>query len=209
MTLAASKPNGGALAEIADFDMATTVAVKKSKSWSFEQAAAIPLVWLTAKQCIESIAPFVEQSKSKKVAVLGGSSATGIYSVILAKARGWKVVTTSSGKNKEFVTGNLGADEHVDYTTMDVRTGVKNFEPVAVIDCVGGTECIGLPSSKRYTTIVGDKTGRTSMGGPYTYYDYWSPVRALSQCKQLWAFVHTPQIPLVSSYVLCFTPIAP
>jgi NADPH:quinone reductase-like Zn-dependent oxidoreductase len=181
MTLAASKPNGGAVAEIADFDMATIVAMKKPKSWSFEQAASVPLVYLTAKQCIESITPFVEQSRTKRVAVLGGSSAMGIYSVILAKAKGWKVVTTSSGRNKEFVMGTLGADEHVDYTTTDVRTGVKSFEPVAVIDCVGGTDCIGLPSSKRYTTIVGDKTGRTSMGGPYTYYDYWSPIIAATQ----------------------------
>ena len=76
---------------------------------------------------------------------------------MLAKRRGWKVVATSSGKNKDFVTSTLGADEHVDYTTQNVRDAVSRCEPDAVIDCVGGTECIGLPSSKRYTTIVGDK----------------------------------------------------
>lgn len=105
----------------------------------------------------------------------------GIYSIILAKQKGWKVIATSSGKNKEFVTASLGADEHVDYTETDVKKGVGAFKPDAVIGCVGGTECIGLPTSKRYITIVGDKTGLTSMGGPYTYYDFWSPANAISQ----------------------------
>lgn len=182
VTLSPSKnPNSGALSEIAEFDPAMTVAVSKPPGWSFEQAAAVPLVWLTAKACVESVAPFVDASTQKRVAVLGGSSATGIYSILLAKKKGWKVITTSSGRNREFVTGTLGADEHVDYTTTDVRAGVAKFAPVAVIDCVGGTECIRLPSSKRYSTIVGDKTGRSSMGGPYTYYDIWAPVRAATQ----------------------------
>ena len=55
------------------------------------------------------------------------------------------------------------------------------FAPAAVVDCVGGTECIGLPSSKRYVSIVGDKTGRSTMGGPYTWYDYLAPQRAATQ----------------------------
>jgi reticulon-4-interacting protein 1, mitochondrial len=68
-----------------------------------------------------------------------------------------------------------GADEHVDYTsTPNLRSAIQAFNPDAVIDCVGGTTCVGLPSSKRYITIVGDKTGRTSMGGPYTYYNILS-----------------------------------
>jgi reticulon-4-interacting protein 1, mitochondrial len=146
------------------------VAVKKPKEWSHEKAAAISLVWLTAKSCIANVERYVEDSSSKRVAVLGGSSAVGIYTIMLAKERGWKVVSTSSGRNKEFVTDVLKADQHVDYSKENVRTGVQQFAPAAVIDCVGGTDCIGLPSSKRYITIVGDKTGRSSMGGPATYY---------------------------------------
>jgi len=171
---------GGALAEMAQFNMANTVAVKKPKGWSYEQAAAIPLVWLTARTCIENVSWYVENSSSKRLAVLGGSSATGMYTIMLAKRRGWKVITTSSGRNKDFVTNTLNADAHVDYTTQNVRQEIQKFEPEAVIDCVGGTGCVGLPSSKRYVTIVGDKTGRTSMGGPYTYYNpisYHTPIQ--------------------------------
>lgn len=172
---------GGTVAEIACVNLKSAVVVKKPNEWSWEQAAAVPLVWLTAKRCIESIAPFVNASESKKVAVLGGSSATGIYCVILAKQKGWEVVSTSSGRNREFVVGELGADTHVDYTSQDVREEVQRFGPVAVVDCVGGTECVGLKGSKRYTTIVGDKTGRSSMGGPYTYLDFWAPGRMVKQ----------------------------
>jgi len=182
-----TRPTSGALSEIAELDPAASVLVKKPREWSFEKAAAIPLVWLTAVVCVESVAEFVEGSKGKKrVAVLGGSSATGIYSILLAKRRGWTVISTSSGRNKEFILKDLGADEHVDYTTQDVRSGIGAFAPDAVIDCVGGTECIGLPTSKRYTTIVGDKTGRTTMGGPFTYYDYKHPVVAATQWMR-WA----------------------
>lgn len=180
LTLKPFMPYGGSLSTLAEFNMANSVAVKKPKEWSHEKAAAISLVWLTAKQCIETASRYVEDG-SKRIAILGGSSSTGIYMIKLAKQRGWKVITTSSGKNKDFCTNDLNADEHVDYTTQNVREGVSKFSPDAVIDCVGGTDCIGLPSSKCYLTIVGDKTGRTSMGGPYTYFDFLAPHRAAMQ----------------------------
>lgn len=164
----------GSLAKLNEFNMANTVAVKKPKEWSHEKAAAISLVWLTAKACIEGVARSVDEG-SKRLAILGGSSSTGIYMIKLAKQRGWKVVTTSSGKNRDFCLNDLKADEHVDYTTTNVREGVSKFSPDAVIDCVGGTECIGLKSSKCYLSIVGDKTNRTSMGGPATYLDFFHP----------------------------------
>jgi NADPH:quinone reductase-like Zn-dependent oxidoreductase len=172
LTMKPYKYGGGALSEMAELDMSNTVAVKKPAEWSWQQAAAIPLVWLTARTCIANVEDYVEQSAGKRLAVLGGSSATGMYTIMLAKKRGWKVITTSSAKNKDFVTSTLGADQHVDYTSVSsVRSAVQAFEPDAVVDCVGGTECVGLPSSMRYITIVGDKTGRTQMGGPATYYN--------------------------------------
>ena len=190
---------GGALAEVAQFNMENTVAAKKPREWSHEKAAAISLVWLTAKACIENVAKYVDESTSKRVAVLGGSSATGMYSIMLAKQRGWKVITTSSERNKDFVTSTLKADEHVDYTKQQVRSAVQQFAPDAVIDCVGGTSCIGLPSSKRYVSIVGDKTGRTSMGGPATYYNFLGPF-ALYHAAAQWIRWARGQYGLGESY---------
>ena len=86
ITLKPFMPYGGSLATMAEFNMANTVAVKKPKEWSHEKAAAISLVFLTAKACIEGVARYVEEG-SKKVAVLGGSSATGIYMVSTAGGR--------------------------------------------------------------------------------------------------------------------------
>jgi len=175
MTIKPYEDCGGSLSEIAHFNLANLAVAKKPKGWSHEKVAAIPLVWLTAKACVEKVAPWVENTQTKRIAVLGGSSSTGIYTIMLAKRRGWKVITTSSNRNKDFIMNTLKADEHADYTTVQgVRAQVAKFRPDAVVDCVGGTECIGLPSSKRYISIVGDKTGRTSMGGPYTYYNFFS-----------------------------------
>jgi NADPH:quinone reductase-like Zn-dependent oxidoreductase len=162
------KPCAGTLSEVAHIDLGSACVIKKPADWSFREAAVFGCVFLTAKTSIEKVKSYVDSSTSKRVVVLGGSSACGIYTILLAKKRGWKILATCSGRNAEFVRETLGADEVVDYTKQNVREEVKKFKPEAVIDDVGGTECIGL--SKRYITIVGDKTGRTTMGGPLTYY---------------------------------------
>lgn len=161
-------PSGGTLSEVAHLDLSSTCVVKKNPAWTFNQAASLPCVWLTARTSIERIAPYVEASSSKRVVILGGSSACGIYCIQIAKKRGWKVLSTCSERNAAWVRSALGADEVVDYGKFSVRNEVSKFRPDAIIDNVGGTECVGL--SKRYITIVGDKTGRATMGGPLTYY---------------------------------------
>ena len=129
------------------------------------------VVWLTARTCVEMVAPFVATTSSKRLVVLGGSSASGMHVIHLAKARGWKVLTSCSGRNADFVTKDMGADEVVDYTVEDVVERVKGFKPDAIVDCVGGTGCLGI--ARRYVTIVGDKTSRGTMGGSFSY--AWNP----------------------------------
>ncbi|KAI9152372.1 Reticulon-4-interacting protein 1 [Paramyrothecium foliicola] len=142
------------------------IVLPKPVDWNFEKAAAVPLVWLTASTLIAYVGPYI--SESKKLVVLGGSSSCGIYVSYIAKQRGWKVLATCSGKKAEFAR-SMGADDVVDYTTTNVPDRVRAFGPDAIIDCVGGTECVGL--AKRYVTVVGDKssTDRLGMGGSYTY----------------------------------------
>jgi NADPH:quinone reductase-like Zn-dependent oxidoreductase len=105
-----------------------------------------------------------------RLVVLGGSSAVGMFVLQLASKRGWEVLTTCSSRNIDFVK-SMGATSVVDYNTNDVAQAVQQFDPAAIIDCVGGTSCLGL--AKRYVTIVGDKTGRDSMGGAAIY--LWNP----------------------------------
>jgi NADPH:quinone reductase-like Zn-dependent oxidoreductase len=160
----------GTLSEVAVIDVAPSageaVVLKKPKEWSWNEAASLPLVWLTARTTIAGVESYVEKGSGNKLVVLGGSSATGMYTVWLAKQRGWTVLSTCSGRNTDFVK-DLGADTVVDYTSSSVPNAVKTFSPAAIIDCVGGTECLGLAA--RYITIVGDKTSRSSMGGSMLY----------------------------------------
>jgi NADPH:quinone reductase-like Zn-dependent oxidoreductase len=155
----------GTLTEVAVMDVKASVVLKKPKDWSWNQAAALPLVWLTARTCIARVEPYIGPN-NKKIAILGGSSATGMYTTYIAHKRGWTILSTCSSRNAEFVT-SMGAATVVDYTTEDVPSRVRDFAPDAIIDCVGGTGCIGI--AKRYVTIVGDKTSRLSMGGPALY----------------------------------------
>lgn len=168
MGLTMALDGSGTLSEAAHIDVNRSVVIKKPQGLSWNEAASLPLVWLTAYTAIEKCAPFLPDPSKGKIAILGGSSATGIYMVQLARKRGWTVLSTCSGRNVDFVR-EQGAHEVTDYTTSEdtVPRAVSAFGPDAIIDCVGGTDCIGL--AKKYVTIVGDKTSRSSMGGSVLY----------------------------------------
>lgn len=158
-------PNG-TLQETLRIDTAKTnnAVVLKPHDWSWEQAAALPLAWSTSRTTIASVEPWV--GDEGKVAILGGSSAAGMYAVHLAKKRGWTVIASCSSGKADFVK-SMGADNTIDYRTESVPARLDALAPDAIIDCVGGTDCIGL--AKRFVTIVGDKTSRQSLGGSATY----------------------------------------
>jgi len=161
----------GSLTEVADIDLkAGATVIKKPRHMSWTQAASLPLVYLTARTVVEHCRPYMKHStpSENKLVVLGGSSATGIYTIKIAKSLGWTILASCSGRNAQFVQ-DLGASQVVDYTTSPtaVVDAVRGFAPNAIADCVGGTECIGL--APQFVTIVGDKTSRAAMGGPALY----------------------------------------
>lgn len=179
---------------------------KKPKSLTHQEAAAIPLVVLTAFSILDWL-PAVSQSPNEKrrVVVAGASGGVGIWVVRLAKKLyDCHVIGICSGRNAEFVK-ELGADEVIDYskqgvdvakTLLDGRPGGKKYDLYA--DCVGGTEMFNhwvsyldleniqdllifvqtelLHTNGSYITIVGDKTSRVAMGGPMTYFTHPSQV---------------------------------
>lgn len=70
----------------------------KPKNLTMEQAAAVPLACDTSYQALfNKVSPAV--SSASKVLIAGGSTATGLYAVQLAKAVGARVTTTSSQRN--------------------------------------------------------------------------------------------------------------
>ncbi|ORY12019.1 hypothetical protein BCR34DRAFT_311128 [Clohesyomyces aquaticus] len=158
----------------------------KPSCWTHEEAAAVPLVALTAFACLDWL-PAENASKSpRRVVVAGASGGVGIWCVQLSKLlHNAHVTAICSSRNTSFAR-SLGADEIIDYTSQPVAQTLLSNLPSGIkydqyIDCVGGTEMFEhwdalLHKNGSYTTIVGDKTSRTSMGGPLTYITYPSQV---------------------------------
>lgn len=119
---------------------------KKPTSLTHQEAAAVPLVVLTAFSMLDWL-PAASQSPNEKrrVVVAGASGGVGIWVVQLAKQMyDCHVIGICSGRNAQFVK-ELGADEVIDYSKGDVaktllegRPGGKKYDLYA--DCVGGTE---------------------------------------------------------------------
>lgn len=99
---------------------------KKPSNLTHEEAASIPLVGLTAYQCI------VEQGRLKKgerVLIHAGAGGVGSFAIQLSRHIGAHVITTASAKNEAFVR-SLGADEVIDYRS------VKFADACAPVDLV-------------------------------------------------------------------------
>ena len=103
----------------------------KPQRLSHAEAAATNLAALTALQNLDKL----ELRAGQTVLIHAGSGGVGHFAVQLAKARGAKVISTASGKNRDFVLG-LGADEFINYHEQRFEDVVKNVD--AVFDTVGG-----------------------------------------------------------------------
>lgn len=104
----------------------------KPKNSTFEEAAALPLVGVSALQAIED---HINLQKGQKILIHGGAGGIGHIAVQLAKAKGAYVITTVSEDDTDFVK-SLGADEVIDYKKDDFTKIVKEVD--AVFDTVGG-----------------------------------------------------------------------
>ena len=128
----ASVTNGGtgAFAEIA-LTNADNVALKP-KTLNHEEAAALPLVGVSAWQ---ALVENMELSKDQKILIHGGAGGIGSIAIPLAKNLGAYVATTASSDDKQFVQ-SLGADKIIDYKSQDFEELVHDYD--AVYDTVGG-----------------------------------------------------------------------
>ncbi|MFJ1811367.1 MULTISPECIES: NADP-dependent oxidoreductase [unclassified Streptomyces] len=97
------------------------------KSVALSDAAALPLVGLTAWQALFEHA---ELTAGQRVLVNGAGGAVGGYAVQLAKQAGAHVIATAGPHSSRRVT-DAGADEVIDHTTADVVTAVS--QPVDVV----------------------------------------------------------------------------
>lgn len=104
----------------------------KPANISFEGAAAVPLVGLTAWQ---ALVDYAGMKKGDKVLIHAGSGGVGSFAIQLAKSRGCHVATTCSTTHVDFVK-TLGADQVVDYTKGDFSLQIHDYD--IVFDTIGG-----------------------------------------------------------------------
>ena len=104
---------------------------RKPANLTHEEAAAVPLVGLTAWQAFEA----ADLRAGQRVLIHAAAGGVGHLAVQLAKARGAYVIGTASAAKHDFLLG-LGADELIDYRTTDFTTAVRDAD--LVLDLVGG-----------------------------------------------------------------------
>jgi alcohol dehydrogenase len=105
---------------------------KKPANIDFIQAAALPLVAVSAYQALIN---HIHLQAGQKILIHGGAGGIGTIAIQIAKNIGAYVATTVSDKDIEFAK-ELGADEIIDYTSQDFSQILKDYD--AVFDTVGG-----------------------------------------------------------------------
>ena len=128
---------GGALAELCLVDAAQVA--KKPSSLNFEEAAALPLVVITAW---DGLIDRAKVGAGKSVLVHGATGGVGHAGVQLAKYSGARVFATVSSDEKAAIAKELGADVVINYREQAVDNYVQEHTAGAgfdlVFDTVGG-----------------------------------------------------------------------
>src|SRR2546423_4686802 len=106
-------------------------AASKPKALTYVEAAAVPVVALTAWQALVDTAKL---SGGQTVLIHGGSGGVGTFAIQIAKARGARVIATASTANQDLLK-QLGADVAIDYTKQKFEDVAKDVD--VVLDSVG------------------------------------------------------------------------
>ncbi|KAJ3046825.1 hypothetical protein HK097_000487, partial [Rhizophlyctis rosea] len=138
--------SGGGFAEYAVAPALRTL--KKPSNITFAQASSLGITGRTALVTLFTdlglnLHRINEQHKFENeewVLITGGATTTGIYAVQFARAAGYKVITTASTKNHEYLK-SLGATHVIDYT-LSPETQISHIKSIApslrlALDCVG------------------------------------------------------------------------
>lgn len=96
----------------------------KPRSLSFEQAAAAPLVFITAWEALHDRAGI---TSGQTVLIHAGAGGVGHAAIQLAKLAGANVITTVSNEDKAHFVQQLGADLIINYRTHDVAAEVLQW----------------------------------------------------------------------------------
>ena len=104
----------------------------KPANLSFEQAASLPLVGLTAYQAFHDL---MHLQAGQKVLIHAGAGGVGTFAIQLAKSMGVFVATTASEAGAALVQ-SLGADQVINYRHENFAQKLHDYD--AVLDTLGG-----------------------------------------------------------------------
>ncbi len=152
--------NGGIGGEAGNYAEYTTVdehyAVHKPDSLSFSEAAAAPLVLITA---YESLFDRMNIQPEQQVLIHAGAGGVGHVAIQLAPDAGARVATTVSDDAKQAFVAGLGAELPIRYRATDFAAACRewtNGEGVdGIFDTVGGKVfSAGFTAARHYGHVV-------------------------------------------------------
>ena len=120
-------------------------------SLSFEDAAAVPVEFGTASDCLFE---FGRLQAGETVLIQAGAGGVGLAAIQLAKAAGATVLATAIADGRLERLADYGLDAGIDYTVEDVPAAVKRLTDGRgvdlVVDPVGGRALEGSVASLAY-----------------------------------------------------------
>lgn len=145
----------------------------KPRALSFEQAACLPLTFLTAWHMLVGRA---QLQPGETVLIHAAGSGVGSAAVQIAKVIGAKVIATASTQAKLDKAKALGADLLINYTTHDFLDEVKKFTNRKLVDVV--FEHVGASTWEKSIACL-PKGGRLVTCGATTGHDVQIDLRTL------------------------------
>lgn len=135
----------------------------KPSNLTFEQAAAVPLVGVTALQALRDIG---RVRPGEKVLITGASGGVGTFAVQIAKSLGADVTGVCSTRNVELAR-SIGADHVIDYTQEDFTRSGQRYD--LILDNVGSWALSDLRRAlaPKGTLIPNSNTGGDRWIGAY------------------------------------------
>jgi NADPH:quinone reductase-like Zn-dependent oxidoreductase len=138
---------------------------------SFEEAASVPLVFLTAWHMLVTRAGV---KAGEDVLVLGAGSGVGSAAVQIAKMFGARVIATAGNDKKLQKAKELGADELINHSSQDIAAEVKRLTNKRGVDLV--FEHVGKATWEKSILSLG-YGGRIVTCGATTGYDAMTDLR--------------------------------
>jgi NADPH:quinone reductase-like Zn-dependent oxidoreductase len=159
--------------------------IPKPERMDFEQAASIPLVFLTAYHMLVTKASL---QAGETVLVLGAGSGVGSAAIQIAKAYGANVIATAGSDGKLRKAIDLGADYVINHNTQDIVQETKKYTTGRGADVV--VEHPGKATWDRTIRSVA-RGGRIVTCGATTGYDSVTDLR----------YIYSKEISIFGSFV--------